>query len=144
MMKTKIKLFLKKVSKHENYEKIAIAVFTMLFIAFGLWMGNRRTKRLYEDGYWTTGVIVEQDADYKGRLAFNYEFFVDGKKYHNQASGVGIRPSTYQDFIGKSLPVIYNRNDPSENDMLLTPYDFSSHGREVPDSLIWILGCMEK
>lgn len=135
---------LKKLIEQNNNEKIVMAVFTMLFLAFGLWMGNQRANRLYEDGYWTNGVIVERSTDYKGRLAFNYEFYVNGKKYDNQASGMGIRPEMYREFIGKSLPVVYNSKDPSESDMLLRPIDFSSHGRELPDSLFWILSCVEE
>ncbi|NML37507.1 hypothetical protein HHL17_09925 [Chitinophaga sp. G-6-1-13] len=144
LIKRKQEALLKRIHKLKNYQKAGMMVFVLAVLFFGFWMGNRRANRLYEDGYWTTGVIVERGTDYKGRLAFNYEFYVDGKKYHHQASGVGIRPESYQEFIGKSLPVLYNSKDPSENDMLLRPNDFSSHGRELPDSLFWILDCVEK
>lgn len=127
-----------------EHEKIVMVVFTIAFLAFGFWMGNRRATRLYEKGYWTTGVIVETGSDYKGRSAFNYEFYVGGKKYNSQASGVGIRPGMFQEFIGKSFPVVYNSEDPTECDMLVTPGNFSYHGREFPDSLLWVLGCLEK
>lgn len=125
-------MLIKKIDELRSYEKVGMLVFALIFLAFIFWMGNRRANRLYENGYWTTGVIIERGTDYRGRLAFNYEFYVEGKKYHNQASGIGIRPETYQEFIGKSLPVIYNSKDPSENQMLLRPIDFSSHGRELP------------
>ncbi|NLR63668.1 hypothetical protein HGH92_05045 [Chitinophaga varians] len=128
----------------QSYEKAVMMAFVLIFLAFGFWNGKQRANRLYENGYWTTGIVVERGTDYKGRLAFNYEFYVDGKRYFNQASGIGIRPGAYQEFIGKSLPVIYNSKDPSENDMSLRPGDFSSHGRELPDSLFWILDCVEK
>lgn|GEM_PF-3520147 len=143
-MKRKLKMLLKKINEFKGYEKFGMVVFVLVFLAFVFWMGNRRAMRLYENGYWTTGVIIERGSDYRGRLAFNYEFYVDGKKYRNQASGIGIRPETYQRFIGKSLPVIYNSKDPSENQMLVRPIDFSSHGQEIPDSLFWLLDCVEK
>ncbi len=143
-MKREIKMLLKKINGLKGAEKFRMVGLVLVFFAFVFWMGNRRTNRLYENGYWTTGVIVERGSDYRGRLAFNYEFYVDGKKYGNQASGIGIRPGAYKQFVGKSLPVIYNSKDPSENQMLVRPIDFSSHGQEIPDSLFWILDCVEK
>ncbi|WP_343691676.1 hypothetical protein [Chitinophaga sp.] len=137
-------MLLKKANEMKSNEKVLMVVLAMALIAFGFWMGNRRANRLYEYGYWTKGVIFELGTDYKGRSAFNYEFYVGGKKYTSQASGVGIRHGAFQDFIGKSFPVVYNSKDPMECNMLVRPSDFSSHGRELPDSLLWVLGCMEK
>jgi hypothetical protein len=129
MMNQRIKMLLKKANEMKGNEKIVMVVFMMAFIAIVWWMGNSRAKRLYEYGYWTKGVIVERGTDYKGRSAFNYEFYVGGKKYNSQASGVGVRPGAFQDFIGKSFPVIYNSKDPTECNMLVRPSDFSSFER---------------
>ncbi|RFS18677.1 hypothetical protein DVR12_26900 [Chitinophaga silvatica] len=134
----------KKINELRRYEKFGMVILALMFSTCGFWLGNQRENRLYKNGYWTTGIIIERGWDYRGRLAFNYEFYVDGKKYRNQASGIGIRPDTYRQFIGKSLPVIYNSKDPSENKMMIRPSDFTSYELEIPDSLFWILNCVDK
>ena len=40
------------------------------------------------------------------------------------------------------FPVIYNKDDPEDNVMLITPEDFQSFNIPFPDSLLWIKGLL--
>ena len=44
----------------------------------------------------------------------------------------------------RSFPVIYNGKDPSENDILIFPDDFSKYNLPFPDSLKWVVETIEK
>lgn len=81
-------------------EKIVMFICVLLFIAFGMWSSNIRSKQLYEHGYWTSGTVVGIGNGLKGSFAFKYQFYVKGKIYDDNTSAVGIKIESLNKFVG--------------------------------------------
>lgn len=112
--------------------------------AFGLIIGGyffytRELKEIRTHSSITSGIIYDYDSGNKGGLVIKVKFFVEAKAYYTRSKYIQIPAPDGNDFIGKSIPIIYSYKDPNKNRILLFKYEFDDFGLAYPDSLRWAL-----
>lgn len=78
-----------------------------------------------------------------GYIYFVYSFSVSRKTYWGKKFEE-IKPDQLWRFEHRSFPVVYSRNDPRKNAILIDPNSFSLFNIPVPDSLSWVQYCQIK
>ncbi|HEU4552095.1 MAG TPA: hypothetical protein VFS25_04645 [Chitinophaga sp.] len=113
---------------------VVLFVFIYLFIVYQF-----KGSELKNNAIITTGVILKFKSDYRGEGgAFVYSFNINGKYYENQRAYPNIRSSDGYNLEGKIFPIVYDKNDPDNNRMLITDKDFKTYSIPFPDSLKWV------
>ncbi|MVT10198.1 hypothetical protein [Chitinophaga tropicalis] len=123
--------------KMEIKRPVVLGVIAAIF-GIIIYLSYNARNKLINHGRLTQGIIVGEDRTYRGYLVLEYEFNVEGKKFTNTRDLVGLVVMAGRDFQGKSFPILYDPQDPSLNDILITPKGFGSYNREFPDSLNWV------
>ncbi|WP_142602705.1 hypothetical protein [Solitalea koreensis] len=100
---------------------IGIAVIVGAFIIMVL-INEERFKRRTEI---SNAVIVKIGSTNRGELTLDYEFRLQDRLYKGGGvySVISINSS---DFRGRSFPVIYEKNKPENNGLLLAPSDLQN------------------
>ena len=125
-----------------------IVLFAVLAFLIAWWMlGRYLGNELRENHTLTQGIVTSvSKVSNKGRkgpsIKINY-------KRKNELITATIRKTqlkySIDNFVGKSFPVVYRWNGLWYDDnILITPNDFSSFGYPFPDSLKWVLEYIEK
>jgi len=97
-----------------------------------------RDHNLSNCGITTSAVITGYTSNYRGYLIFKYKFNFEDKVYTGQVTNLNLRSSAKRDFIGRSFPVLFKRDDPDVNELLMSQVDFRRFNKPFPDSLSWI------
>lgn len=121
--------------KRENI--VGVSLFILLLIAFGLWQKNKEDKKYKEKGVLTTGNVIKVKDDYKRRPYVYYIFSVGANTYTGKSSYPEFKANIEAELKNKSFPVIYIKNDPNDNQILISRAEFKSQGIPFPDSLAW-------
>lgn len=88
----------------------------------------------------TTGTILRFSEDAKGSGGrITYQFKVDEKEFKNVGAFGNIYTSEGQNFVNKHFPVAYEKNNVSNNQLLISPKQFNEFNLPFPDSLEWVL-----
>ncbi|MEO7045303.1 MAG: hypothetical protein ABI091_08315 [Ferruginibacter sp.] len=77
-----------------------------------------------------------------GRLFVNYSILIKDKIYEGSSTyltGSFSKTDCNNFFIGKTFPVIFSPNNPSNAKILIFPNDFKEYNYSFPDSLNWVL-----
>lgn len=130
--------------------KIIRNILNLLIIAIilglPLYIGYNNSKNfdtiLLKDSIIVNGTIFSYEYITKHSPSFKYTFDLDGFSYQSESSNSGIGsdyPSLSSQLIGKSFPVIVNKDVPKKyNKILITPADFKNFNLPYPDSLLWV------
>lgn len=116
MMKTSSKRkVLKKIRKTIPY--IVIIIFIVL-----LFKECKKNDTLARNPIFTTGTILRFSEDAKGSGGrITYQFKVDEKEFKNISAFGNIYTSEGQNFVNKHFPVVYEKNNVSNNQLLISP-----------------------
>lgn len=94
---------------------------------------------LSNDGIMTSAVITGYKHGYRGYLIFKYQFYYEKEVYTGQVSNLNLITRAKNDFIGRSFPVLFKKDDPSVNELLMSQVDFRRFNKPFPDSLRWVM-----
>jgi len=114
---------------------IAFAVSTCFLMIRGIFLDRKMKK----EGKITTAKIIDYKLGYRGGISFIYSFNTDGEKIVGKKSFMELVSNRPADFLNKSFPVIYLKDNPSYNYLLLSRYSFNKFGILFPDSLKWVI-----
>ena len=113
------------------------AILCVILAFYARYNSDKSASRLLKNGVLTTATTYDYHFSLKGAKGYSYRIVVNGKGYDGfLGDGQGIGKPV---FLYKTFPVIYNREDPSENRMLVSPRSFEFYGLSFPDSLKWVL-----
>ena len=127
-------------------EKSQIAGIIIAFILIGaviVWALSNKKKLL--DNYKITNAIVNDC--YSGGIGhvgitILYRFNLEGKEITGTATfnnDILSLPNAKQYVLGKTFPVAYNPQHPSNNSLIIRKKDFNQFNINMPDSLKWLL-----
>jgi len=95
-------------------------------------------RALSNNGFITNAVITRYQTSYRGYPIFEYEFHCNGKIYTGQTTEPNLGSRAKKDFIGRNFPVLYKRDDPNTNELLISKISFCRYNKPFPDSLSWV------
>lgn len=81
---------------------------------------------------------------YSRGVLIYYRYVVDGKQYERTANKADLHKAAASTFLIKNFTVRYERSDPENSLILITPNDFEKIGLPFPDSLAWVKECLRK
>lgn len=112
----------------------------LLIISFSMMILCSRNKDqlLLNDMGFTTGRIVKVGSGYRGGADFTYEFTVNNHKYIKSSVDVSFTRGDGVKINFAYFPVIYQKNNPDNCQLLIKPSDFKAYNISYPDSLKWI------
>jgi hypothetical protein len=138
MKKSAKRILVKKIFKIVPYFLVLV-----LGIAIASWW--LKDKRLYKNPGFTNGKAVFFAPDYKGiGGGINYTFKIGDKEYKNTGLYPNVYASKGDNLVGKSFPVVYDKDDENNNMMLITPKNFERFNIPFPDSLEWVLKYLQQ
>ena len=129
--------------------KINSYIAFLILLSFVLYVYFKETgkyKKLREKGIITTGYITDFKNAAKTSHDMIYSFVYKGQKYNDNATGMesSLVLNNKEKIIGKCFPVLFYKDDPKINDILMFPEDFKHYNLNFPDSLSWVLQYEEK
>ena len=89
----------------------------------------------------SVGEIREINASYRTSdlWSFRYSYTINGKKYSNKIYlNYKFRTHGSSYLMNRTLPVIYEKDNPKNSWLLIRPTDFEYFNLQFPDSLNWI------
>lgn len=103
---------------------------------------EQHQKQLLHTGKWTSGYILDAYTvtnRNSGRDVFViYLYNIDGTRYRRETHRSNLSADAYRTYITKDFPVIYDPANPQESEIMVSPDDFNTYQRAIPDSLSWI------
>jgi hypothetical protein len=120
----------------------------VLFIAISLcffyyWRGQKHKEIIQNDFQIANGKIIECKVHHRAALWIKYSFTYRDEIYYNSQSLI-IDLWKGNLFVNKSFPVIFSKNKPNVNEILIFPKDFERYKMPYPDSLIWVNKLLDK
>lgn len=123
---------LKKIGKTIPY--IVIIIFIVI-----LFKECKKNDALARNPMFATGTILHFSEDAKGSGGrITYVFKLEGKEYKNVRAYGNIYTSQGYNFVNKSFPVAYEKNNVGNNQLLISPKQFDEINLPFPDSLEWV------
>lgn len=96
-------------------------------------------KRLYNNKVFTVGEINDYSRVAKSSATnFSFRFSVDGVDYNIAQVVYGVDIAFGNEFMGKTFPLIYEKGNPSNCELLILPVNFQHINLPYPDSLNWV------
>ena len=115
-----------------------LLIFCAVFLV-GIYVYQRREKDTIQENLGvTTCKITNASAGYRGGIQMKYSFIYNGKEYTGGRKYF-ISNAYADSFLGYSFPVAFDKNNPSQNTVLLLPADFHEFNLDFPDSLEWVV-----
>ncbi|WPQ66305.1 hypothetical protein SIO70_15700 [Chitinophaga sancti] len=136
--------FLKFIDKinHGRPGKIFPVVVIVLLGAIAYYYVQQDRKRLFNNKIFTTGEIYDYTMVARSSATnFICRFYVGGVKYSFSQVVREVNRAYADDFVGKTFPVIYEKENPSNCELLLVPENFQQINMPFPDSLNWVRKC---
>jgi hypothetical protein len=125
-----------------NKDKLAtiiIIIILFLLAKFNHWIGDNKMEKLKKEGIFTKGNTLFVSLTPKnGDSGIIYEFIIDKEKIRKGKDMDKTDRRLDSIFLNKRFPVIYLKDDPEVNKMLIFPSDFEDFGKPFPDSLNWV------
>lgn len=118
-----------------------VATAILLPIYCGLNQGKKFREQILKNPILLTGKLIKVEKAYKLSDAFTYEFFYPNTQLITSFSGSNMyyHSELYQDLIGKSFPIIANKEKPEQfSHILIDKGDFNEFDLPLPDSLRWV------
>ncbi|MDH7460702.1 hypothetical protein QEG73_05410 [Chitinophagaceae bacterium 26-R-25] len=78
------------------------------------------------------------DAGYKGSVKLKIWYMVDNKRKDYESTEFNLKFSIIRRLVGKTIPIVYLKDDPGKNTLLLSEYAFKYVNLPFPDSLNWL------
>jgi hypothetical protein len=134
--------------KEEYRHLVAIMIICAAIFYFGSAGRSLRVRetdaaiaRIRAAAVLTTGSIIEfrKGSGRRPRFIGHYTFGVMGILYNGEKTDGRMEGREFQ-LLHKSFPVVYERDHPGNNAILIYPSDFSEFGLPYPDSLRSISG----
>lgn len=75
---------------------------------------------------------------YRSRVHVHYDFLANGKTYSNSRLYRIVDGTNPNILIGKSFRIVYENQNPNNNKILITKFDYRMYGLKFPDSLSWV------
>ncbi|MEE1946416.1 DUF3592 domain-containing protein [Pedobacter sp. KR3-3] len=122
--------------KKSNLLILAFATFLLLLFVYYK-QQQRNRKLLVTNGVLTTAKFIDYFQPVTaGQSGLRFIYYVRERRYH--AMAYYHVSDNYVEYVGRQVPVIYQKDDPDNNRILLTKPDFAQFGLPFPDSLAWI------
>ncbi len=121
--------------KKENI--VGILLFILFLIGFGFWQKNKEKKKYRQRGVITIGKVIKVKDDYKKRPYIYYVFNIGESTYTVKSSYPEFKANIEAELKNKTFPIIYIKDDPKDNQILISREEFESQGIPFPDSLAW-------
>lgn len=123
--------------KKENI--IGVSFFIVVVVVFLLWQLNKEKSDYRNRGQMTTGVVLQVIDDYKGRPYVHYRFNVDTATFYGEDPYPEFRSRIEEQLKNKRFPVIYLKDKPAKNHILISRAEFKRFSIPFPDSLSWTI-----
>ncbi|MNE93942.1 hypothetical protein D3C80_1918520 [compost metagenome] len=81
---------------------------------------------------------MKVESAYRGGPDFTYEFKVNNIEYKNSTVKLAFSLGEGYDLLNFNFPVIYQKSNPDNCQLLITPYEFKEYNIPYPDSLNWV------
>ncbi len=118
-------------------KKMAVALF--ILFAFIIFQDKQlKTKHILDKAIVEDCYVVRSKGTY---YYMEYSFIAKETKYKGKESLGTVYfdlSDLYKRFVGKTIPVVYNSDFPSNNNLLLREKDYKDFRVTQPDSLKWI------
>lgn len=114
-----------------------IVIITILSI-IGLFSKENRFQTFKRAGIITNAFVIGHNYDYKGRLQIEYRFAVNDSIVLGETAFPELKTGSEKFMLGKYLPVIFDKNDCSKNELLASSLKFKNLSLVIPDSLKWL------
>ena len=75
---------------------------------------------------------------YKSKIFLQFWYMVGNERIDNESAEISLSPRIIQRLWGKTIPMVYLKNNPQRFKLLLTEYAFKSTNLPFPDSLNWL------
>lgn len=118
--------------------QVVATVLLLAPLAFLMLRAVVLTNSLRRHPVLTTASVTHYYPDHKkngGSFAFTYQ--VDGKTYEGETGIASLFSDRGYDFVGKTLPIVYDSTNVEMSMLLITPGGFKEYKLPFPDSLKW-------
>ena len=119
--------------KYSKYLPPAVIILIFYFIA-NRYSSNSRDD-IMENRKIATAMVINISMNAKGYPCVEYEFNYNLDKYTGSSCYSGL---SYQkcrkELVGISVPLVFSRRNPENNNILLDAYDYKHYDLEMPDT----------
>jgi hypothetical protein len=127
----------------KRFSNILVLLLAILLCLFYYWRGQKHKEIILNDSQIANGKIIECKVDHRAALWIKYSFTYRGEIfYNNQPLIIDLWKGNL--FVNKSFPVIFSKNKPNVNEILIFPKDFERFNLQYPDSLTWVKNLLDK
>lgn len=128
----------KKIRRRNTLSLVAFVLFATA-MTFAFTYSQRESNRLKRNHEIATCRVTRFTSAAKSFGGFlNGYFILNGDTIAASTRSTKINKYYGNEFVGRQLPVIYERGNPSNNDILVFPSNFEEYGLPFPDSLAWV------
>lgn len=114
-------------------------VFIALMLGIIKYRGCKIERRLYDNKVFSVGEIYDYHGLAKSQsTSFNCRFIVNGVEYTFSQIVYDVDYAYGRHFLGKTFPVIYEKGNPYNCELLILPENFQHINMPYPDSLKWV------
>lgn len=124
-------------------KKINPVVFWLCFLAFiatlyfySQWHNKRMENRILKNAAFSNGYFTRFENTKGSRLAI-FHFYVNDT-LRTSGIGSGAVTKVWTQIQGQYFPVIYNKQNPEECEILVFRWDFERYKLLYPDSIQWV------
>ncbi|MOA25760.1 hypothetical protein D3C78_1465070 [compost metagenome] len=121
----------------KNNQVIALVLLVLMFSLMLLY-SHRKKNNLKDDMVITVGQIVNVRNGYKLNIDITYEFIRKQKKEEHSDLRVALSYAEGKELLYQYFPVIYQKSNPNNCQLLISPLDFKEYNIPYPDSLQWV------
>lgn len=118
-----------------------LGIWTCLFY-YNIYIAIPKQKKLIRDNLEISNNCLIHEIGSMHRTSatvFRYRYYINGVKYSNKISlGIKFQPHGSSYLMNRTLPVVYEKDNPNNSWLLIKPTDFEYFNLPFPDSLKWI------
>lgn len=124
---------------------IVVSILIVVFIVFR-WQ-SYKIKEWEKNAVLTTAIITRIgnvssfQRDPYNYMSLKYTYKVNNHAYEGSRDLKNRSLECRKMFIGKKIPVLYDKTDPEGSVLILYDYNYEDHGLIMPDSMKWISTC---
>lgn len=131
-----------KLTKLQSNLIVLLFLITIVIVAY--LRGQRQKETIQKNIQQVSGTITETSMAHRGAgLDVTYQFSFENKIIENQHV-LSVNSGIQNFFLGKTFPVVFSKDHPEANEMLILPKDFARFNLPYPDSLKWVINLIEK